>query len=141
MKGVPASVALLQLRPKAAGNDCLAVLLSVFSVILGSRSRGYLVSGIQLRFALDVFAMRNSGWFGDGAPLALLADISTRASARLDAGPFFLNWGSISRLIEPKKEQFLRPNFAIISAWFQLVAQELRRRLRTPTHSLSVRIM
>src|SRR5207248_6921574 len=49
---------------------------------------GYLVSGLEIRFSPELFAMRNPDWFGGRQIFALLADISARASARLDAGSF-----------------------------------------------------
>jgi hypothetical protein len=52
--------------------------------------------------------MRNPDWFGDGTPLALLADISARGLARLDADAF-LSGGHEIGVMEPFKKAIFAP--------------------------------
>ena len=144
MKDVRASVALLQLRPKAASNDCLVVCCLYSPAYL---VRALWLLGVWPRDTVQPGTFRNAqpGLVWGRQIFALLADISARASARLDAGSFLSGGHEIGvrfrALCSLKKSNFCTLSSQLVSAWFQWVAQKLRRRLRTPAHSLSVRIM
>src|SRR6266513_2127834 len=106
---------------------------------------GYLVSGLEIRFSPGTFRNAQPGLVWGRQIFALLADISARASARLEAGSFLSGGHEIGvrfrALCSLKKSNFCTLSSQLVSAWFQWVAQKLRRRLRTPAHSLSVSIM
>src|SRR6266480_7469931 len=89
MKDVRASVALLQLRPKAASNDGLVVCCLYSPAYL---VRALWLLGVWPRDTVQPGTFRNAqpGLVWGRQIFALLADISARASARLDAVPFFL---------------------------------------------------